>query len=241
MELKSFIYWKLVYPIILRLDKFRGLDFLSEMSPEALQFNLKRAHGYGPSGKNFLKEVLSDFNISSTDSIIDVGCGKGSAMKYLLDFPFERVDGIELSGLIADIATQNFKKLNENRCRVFTGDAGYFNQYDDYNYIYFYNPFPPIVMAEVIENLKFSLQRIDREMVIIYMSPTCNHVIAESGIFTQVGAYYKNDAWITVYSNKSIDKSVLSYNKKIHRSIEGTPLNDALKVYLQNYVLKAYK
>ena len=241
MELKSVIYWKLVYPILLRMDKYRGLDFLAEISPEELDFDLERAHGYGPSGKKFLQEVVSDFSISSTDSIIDVGCGKGSAMKYLLEFPFARVDGVELSARIADIATQNFLRMKENRCKVFTGDAGNFKQFDDYNYIYFYNPFPPIVMSEVIANLKESLLRTDREIVIIYMSPTCNNVITESGVFARVGIYHKNGAWITVYSNRSEDKSVLSANKKMQHSVDGSSLDDSLKTYLKNYVLKEYK
>jgi SAM-dependent methyltransferase len=241
MELKSIVYWKLVYPIILRMDKYRGLDFLTEVSPEELNFDLKRAHGYGPSGKSFLKEVVSDFNITPKDSIIDVGCGKGSAMKSLLEFPFARVDGVELSARIADIATQNFKRLKEKRCKVYTMDAGYFRQYDDYNYIYFYNPFPAIVMSEVIDNLKASLQRSDREIVIIYMSPTCNNVITESGVFARAGIYHKDGAWITVYSNRSPDTSVLSANKKMQRNVVGTPLDEALKTYLRNYVLKEYK
>lgn len=241
MELKSVIYWKLVYPILLRMDKYRGLDFLAEISPEELDFDLERAHGYGPSGKNFLQEVISDFTISSSDCIIDVGCGKGSAMKYLLEFPFARVDGVELSARIADIATQNFLRMKENRCKVFTGDAGNFKQFDAYNYIYFYNPFPPIVMSEVIENLKESLLRTDREIVIIYMSPTCNNVITESGVFARAGIYYKHGAWITVYSNRSLDKSVLSANKKMQQSEDSSPLDDSLKTYLKNYVLKEYK
>jgi len=240
MELKSIVYWKMLYPIMLKLDKYRGFDFLSEVSPEKLKFDLERAHGYGPSGKNFLKEVMSDFNITSKDSIIDVGCGKGSAMKYLLDFPFAKVDGIELSAQIANIATQNFKRMKENRCKVFTGDAGHFNQYDEYNYIYFYNPFPAIVMSEVIDNLKKSIKMSDREIVIIYMSPTCNHIIAESGTFKSIGIYNKKNAWITIYSNRSLDKSVLSTNKKILQYNDGTPINEALKEYLQKYSLKKY-
>jgi cyclopropane fatty-acyl-phospholipid synthase-like methyltransferase len=52
---------------------------------------------------------LNDLNITANDSIIDIGCGKGSAMLSMLGFPFARVDGVELSQQIGSIAIRNLK------------------------------------------------------------------------------------------------------------------------------------
>ena len=240
MDYKSYVYWKFVYPIIIRVDSYKGLDFLPIITAKAVGLDIKRSFGYSPSHKRFLIEVLSDFNIISQDAIIDVGCGKGSAMRTMLMFPFAKVDGIELSTQIADIATRNFNQLKEDRCTVFTGDAGQYRDYDAYNYVYFFNPFPDVVMAEVVENLMESVHRSDRELIIIYMSPTCTDVIEESALFKLKGIYKRAGAWVTVYSNRSIEKSKLFSNTLMLSCIEGSTINNELKLYLENFTQPDY-
>jgi len=169
-----------------------------------------------------------------------VGCGKGSAMRTMLKYTFSKVDGIELSSIIANIAIQNFKRLKVNRCSVFTGDAGQFKIYNDYNYVYFFNPFPAVVMKEVIENLKKSAQLVDREIIIIYMSPTCTDVIEKSGVFELRGIYKRTGAWVTVYSNRSLKNSTLSSNKKMIPCTESSDIKKELQLYLQNFIQPDY-
>lgn len=119
MNLKSFLPGNLALRSRILLDKFRGLDFLTVILPEDVGLDPKQAYHSSPSGNKYLVNVLNDINISSQDSIIDIGCGKGSAMRMMLKFPFARVHGIELSEHIAAIAVNNFKRLNRSRGRVF--------------------------------------------------------------------------------------------------------------------------
>ena len=140
------------------LDKIRGLDFITTVNPEAVGLNPNESNRYSPSGDNYLNNVFTTLNISNQDAIIDVGCGKGSAMRTMLKHPFKRVDGVELSKYLANIAIKNFKILGINKYLVYISDAKYFNNYDNYNYIYFYNPFPCNVMVHVINHIVESIK-----------------------------------------------------------------------------------
>lgn len=232
MDFKSFIYYKIVYPLVIKLDKLRGLDFLLPIKPEEVGLDPKRSNASEPSSKRFLKKVLSDFTLSSNDCILDVGCGKGSAIRTMLKFPVGKVDGIELSDHIARIANQNLIRLNSKTSKIFNGDAAQFTGYDAYNFIYFYNPFPSFVMSAVINSLIQSIHRTQREVVIIYLNPLCNDVIVNNSVFSKVGIYYRRGNWITIYSNHIYSNSIVSTNKKMQRVVEGSPLDDALKAYI---------
>ena len=115
---------------------------------------------------------------------------------------------------IATIAKRNFKRLNSNRIRIFINDATSFQEYDTYNFIYFYNPFPDIVMKQVINALIQSILKSERELIIIYNNPTCHLEIVRQGIFIKIGSY--PDQWgngISIYSNKGFKSSRLPANK----------------------------
>ncbi|HYK75712.1 MAG TPA: class I SAM-dependent methyltransferase [Daejeonella sp.] len=227
LKLKSLTLGNLVRKRRILVDRFFGLDFLTVIHPEDVGLDSKNAFRSSPSGDGYLKNLLRDFNISSQDSIIDIGCGKGSAMRTMLEFPFKRVDGIELSDHIATIATRNFAKLNVKRCRIFVGDASQFKKFDNYNMVYFYNPFPSNVMLDVIDAIIQSIYRLDRELVIIYNNATCHDTVVGKGIFSKMGVY--PDKWgnlISIYSNRSFDNSRLFMNRSMRRITENLTLDE---------------
>ena len=236
MNFKSHIYWKLVYPLVNLSDKLKGLDFLSVVNTEESGLDPNLSYNSSPSSSRFLKEVFSDFNFSPNSSIIDIGCGKGSAMRTMLKYPFVKIDGIEFSSHVANIAIRNFKRLRANRSQVFMGDATKFDGYDAYNFVYFFNPFSAVVMAEVMERLVQSVQRSDRELVIMYLNPTCDEVIMNTQLFKKVGIYCRNGNWLTVYSNRDYNHSTLSANARMHRIDEHPQMESDLKTYLQNSI-----
>lgn len=188
-------------------DRLRGLDFLSCVEPENIGYDPQVIYRYVPSGGRYLRKVLEALNITDKDSIIDMGCGKGNAMRLMLKFPFARVDGIEISQHMAEIAARNFKKLRAAKSRVFHCDAAVFEHSGEHNMFYFFNPFPPDVMSKVIARLR-ELSRSGREILLIYNNPRCHELIVKEGGFFQVGDY--PDEWgnrIYVYSNKRPEES----------------------------------
>jgi SAM-dependent methyltransferase len=188
-------------------DRMRGLDFLSIVHPEEVGLDGATAFRSSPSGDRYLADVIGSLGITCRDSIIDIGCGKGSAMRTMLDFPFARVDGIELSGEIGRIAASNMTKLKAANARVIVGDAASFTGYGSYNMLYFYNPFPDCVMSAVLDRVVTARGRLQEETVLIYNNPLCHELIAGHGFFRKVQEH--PDQWgnkIFVYSTLG-DKS----------------------------------
>lgn len=158
-----------------------GLDF-GPVSLANLCLSEARSVHHAPSGGAFLMDVLRQINIPPESRIVDIGCGKGSAMCTLARFPFEEVAGVELSQTMAVIGESNLRKLNLTS-RIYVADASDFTDFDRFTHIYMFNPFPKLVMADVMRNLEASLGRRPRRLTVIYFFPTCHDIVMESGLF----------------------------------------------------------
>jgi len=199
-------------------ERFKSIDFLTAIQPEEIGYNSSTVHCSSPSGTKYLKHLLNDLCITNNDSIIDIGSGKGSAMRIMLKFPFAKIDGIEISEYIADIAIKNFKKLGIKKCKVFNCDAVKFQRYSLYNMYYLYNPFPSEIMSKVLNNIYQSIQVTNREILLIYNNPVSHDLIINQGVFYKFKEYPNESGnKIYIYSNKSPRYSrlnhFLSYNE----------------------------
>ena len=126
--------------------RWKRLDF-TPVSLEELGFSSDRSVHHSASGGVLLADVVKRIDIPPKSRIVDLGCGKGSAMCTLAQFPFEEVAGVELSEGLARIAEANGRKLGFKNFRVHTSDAADFTDFDRFTHVYMYNPFPPAVMA----------------------------------------------------------------------------------------------
>jgi SAM-dependent methyltransferase len=210
------------YRLIALVDRLRGLDFLGIIQPGEVGLDPNLYFKSSSSGNRYLIRMLKDFQITEQDAIIDVGCGKGGAMKILARFPFARADGIELSPHIAAIAERNLAILKARRSRVYCGDAAIFPEYARYNMIYLYNPFAVSVMVMVMAAIDASLAAHDREVIILYNNPTCHDAVVASGSFVWYGEYA--DQWrhgIRIYSNRPLKSSRLAGVRRMRR-IDGS-------------------
>lgn len=68
-------------------------------------------------------------------------------------------------------------------------DACDFTQWQNYNWFYFYNPFPDRVMDICLHNMIDSLRTHPRRLNIIYVNPVCHQLLLRHG-FTEVPAEY---------------------------------------------------
>jgi len=184
------------------IDIARGLDFLSCVAADDIGFDPMKVHHYAPSGDRYLSKVLRKIKINKNDSILDIGCGKGSAMRAMLGFPFSRVHGIEISDILGSVAVNNFNKLKAFRAKIFVSDAVEFREYQNYNFFYFYNPFPDEIMVKVIDNIVNISRDSKEERIIIYNNPVCHNIIKDTGVFFKLCEF--PDEWgnkIFVYFN----------------------------------------
>jgi 16S rRNA A1518/A1519 N6-dimethyltransferase RsmA/KsgA/DIM1 with predicted DNA glycosylase/AP lyase activity len=192
-------------------ERFQGVDFATIVEPEEVGLDSKFVVHSSPSGNKYLIRILKDLQITNQDSILDIGCGKGSAMLAMLKFPFASVDGIELAMEIADIAIQNLTKLKKQRWHVFNDNAITFKNYNSYNMLYMYHPFPEEIMRPVVANIHSSIASREQEMLLIYNNPVCHELIVNDGIFSKQREY--PDEWgngIFIYSNKNRQSSRLA-------------------------------
>lgn len=158
---------------------WRGVE-LSMASLDETGLDPTRAYDYSNSGGPRLKSILRTLNISSADSVIDLGCGKGGAMITLAQY-FTHVDGLELSERLIPIARENLRKAGAANTQLFHGDAAEFTDLDQYSHIYLSNPFPCAVLRRVLENVLESLERRPRKLMILYWIPVDDALLAEMG------------------------------------------------------------
>lgn len=151
------------------------IDFFPVGSAEEAGLSSLTSHRSSPSGDPFLTAVLEDLYINIHDRIIDIGCGKGSAMHYMHAFPFSIIFGIDKSEMVVRIARNNFKILKEERCHVAVYDATEFSNYQHFNYFYLYNPFPCQIVKQVLPQMKVN------NATLIYNNPVCHDLVLLNG------------------------------------------------------------
>jgi len=144
---------------------------------------------YMPGGSIYLSRVLKKLKINENDSGIDLGCGLGSVMFYMAKFPFKRISGIEFSYELSEGCKNNLEKLNDSRLNLFYGDAGEFDSFDDYNYIFMFNPFGLEIIRKVINNISKSYKSIPRIITLIYKNPVYDNEILEYDFFHKIFEY----------------------------------------------------
>lgn len=185
-----------------RWEKINGLDFLTTVYSKDIGFDPDIIYNSEPTDRKYLKKVLNQLKIIASDSIIDIGCGKGNAMLIMSKFLFYQVDGIEISSILGEIALNNFKNL-KIKSKVFITDVINFKNYDSYNYFYLNNPFNSLTMKVMLVNLIDSINRNPRKVTIIYYCPGCHKDIIDTQYFFKISGYrYKNLSPMWVYSNK---------------------------------------
>lgn len=170
--------WRLL-PYLVWL-KWKKID-LRWQSVEELALPADSAHAHSNSGGPYLTKVIDSLEISPADSVLDIGCGKGGAMLSFARAPFSRIDGVELSPAVAEIARNNLKRARVSNVTVYCGDAAEFDRLDSYNYFYMFNPFPEAVTARVLDNIRQSARRRARKITLIYKNPIFEAVVLASG------------------------------------------------------------
>lgn len=178
---------------------FRGNgDFSGWMSQEEAGFEERQGNEYQPSTDALVK-VLKKFPISSEDSIIDIGCGKGKAMYLMSRLPFGKIRGFDLSRQLADIANQNFEKTGVRQCEAFQADATVFDDYDEFNYFYVFNSFPLEVFEVMMGHVLESIKRKPRNCRFIYLNPVCHDYMVNHTPFRLVYEKKSMIDWFTYY------------------------------------------
>ena len=167
---------KLIYAVLLLIDRIRGLDF-----HESVIERVGGGYYYECTHIRILRQLKRVLrSIDENDSIIDVGCGKGRMLSFFSHYPFKRIAGLELNEKLAIIAEYNMAKLNIP-ARIIRADAAKYERWDSYNYFYLYNPFPENVMEAFLKHLKESIKRNPRKIWLLYVNAECHEMLLSEG------------------------------------------------------------
>lgn len=183
----------------------KGGEFSKWESNDSLGFSEQLGNKYQPSSDRIIK-VFNKLNIKPTDSIIDIGCGKGKAMFLMSKFPFMRIDGYDLSDRMVSIANENFIRIGKgNICKAFYADAANYKDYSKYNYFYAFNPVPENVFHLLLTNIENSIEICPREAFFVYLNPVYDKYFESNGKWERIIEDKGILKWDDVYVYKFVN------------------------------------
>jgi len=102
-----------------------------------------------------LGKVLKGLYLARNDSFVDIGCGKGRVIAYLLSRGFQcNITGIEINPEVASVAKDWTAKYNN--VEIVEGDA-FGLDYNDYNVLFMYRPMETDTFKLFIDLLEMTL------------------------------------------------------------------------------------
>jgi SAM-dependent methyltransferase len=118
-------------------------------------------------------------------TFVDLGAGKGRAMMIASEYPFRAICGVEISPQLHAIAVDNLARYSNpnQQCRNITairGDATQFVFPSGPLLVYMWNPFEGPVFTAVLANLENSLAREPRDIIVLYVQPNQEELLAAS-------------------------------------------------------------
>ena len=130
-------------------------------------------HRYEPTQYIALEALFNEYELKSSDHVVDFGCGKGRLNFYIHYFFQASVMGIEMNELFYKEAIQNKinyqKKHKKNKDRIqfqcCLAEEYEINPLD--NRFYFFNPFSIQIFIAVLINIIVSVGEADREVELI--------------------------------------------------------------------------
>jgi len=78
------------------------------------------------------------------------------------------------------VARENMRKMNVD-AEIIHADAMIYDDYDEYNYFYMYNPFGGEIIQNVIQSINNSITKIPRDVHVIYCNPVYGDMFIQAG------------------------------------------------------------
>lgn len=117
---------------------------------------------YQPTEPRIFREILDSLPFALDGlTFVDVGCGKGRTLLMAAEYPFQRIQGVELLDELTSIARSNVERYSSPTQKCFnieavTADARSYAFPPQRTLLYLFDPFPEAVLRTVLHNLKTS-------------------------------------------------------------------------------------
>jgi hypothetical protein len=185
-------------------DAWNGVDTRGECSlnPFSVVGDHKaQATYYGGVDAKVLREALTSAAICFSEYVfVDLGSGKGKAVLVAASWPFHRVIGVEFVQEFHEVALQNLQRYRRSKIKcgsicVRLLDASRFEFPEEPLVVCLFNPFNAALLKRVLGNLKTTLKRRPRDIVIIYINPQHESIVYDTVSCTAV----KKSKYYTLY------------------------------------------
>lgn len=108
----------------------------------------------------------------------DIGCGKGQILLMAAMSGMDIIAGIDFNGEIVEIAKKNLQLLKIDG-NIICDDATTYENFDNFNIFFLYNPFGEESIRKVINNIKNSQKRCNRSVFLVYGNPFYHDAIVD--------------------------------------------------------------
>jgi hypothetical protein len=149
--------------------------------------------------EQIMQALLIDF---SQFTFIDLGCGKGRVLLMASEYPFKKIVGVEFIPELCHVAQKNIDGYTSDRqeCRQIEAiciDARDFQFPAEPLVVYLFNPFSESTFAQILENLRRSIEQAPRPVYIAYRFTEFEHLLARTEWLEKIAgakqwAVYKN-------------------------------------------------
>lgn len=177
---------------------YKGVDILNSIKRKYTTG--KDSHGYFPTDFRVFIDGLSEYTISDSDAVLDIGCGKGSGVISLRAAGFKKIGAVEYTEDIFKRMNLNMEILGLNHenlksgtvsddikgewIKCYHGDAILMQEeLDKYNWFFLFNPFAWNVMVKVLNNICKSIAKKPRKVFVFYAEPIGHQIILETNMF----------------------------------------------------------
>ncbi len=158
----------------------------SVRNPSEVVGQIRDGEAYVPVRAANARVALADLPIHdlSAFTFVDLGSGKGRMLFIAAELPFQRVLGVEYSTALHQQALQNIASHRRSKQRSQTiesihADAAEFEFPNENLVLYLFNPFGPEVITRVLANLRQSLLRHPRHIIVLLLWPENSHLFSE--------------------------------------------------------------
>lgn len=138
-------------------------------------------HRYEPTPYTALEYLFAEYELNSSDHIVDFGCGKGR-LNFFIHYLFHSsVTGVEMDQKLCEEAIENkenylikAKNKGEIQFQCCLAEKYEINPLD--NTFYFFNPFTIPIFWKIINNILVSVEKFKREVDVILYYPSEDYI-----------------------------------------------------------------
>lgn len=139
-------------------------------------------HRYEPTPFSALETLFEEYELKSSDRIVDFGCGKGR-LNFFINYVYDAtVVGIDMNELLYEEAMDNrknyLKKVDTDKEKI-EFHCCYAQKYQikpEDNRFYFFNPFSVQVFNAIVNNILLSLETTPREVDLVLYYPSDDYI-----------------------------------------------------------------